>query len=439
MSKRRGKERTERRSRRDFLKTSTTAVSAAVAGGLALRRSAHAAGDDTIKIGLIGCGGRGSGAAVNALNADPNAKLVAMADVFEDKVTTSRDRLKKIDPERVAVDDDHCFAGLDAGQKVIDSEADVILVACASRFHSTYTKAAVDANKHVFVEKPHAIDPGGVRTVMDACEQATTKGLSVVSGLCWRYHTGVQETIQRVLDGAIGDVVAIQETYMRAPYRLIARRPEWSELEYQFRNWYHFNWLSGDDIGQSLLHSMDKAQWVLHEETPATAFGVGGRSSSFGNVYGDVFDHCAITYEYANGVRMYGTVRAQKSCYGEVSDTILGTKGTCNVLKHRIQGETEWRYEGPKCNMYDLEHVALFRSIREGKPINNGIYMANSTMVAVLGQIACYTGRKVTWDEAMKMTYTFGPDQCSLEMDPPVVPDEDGVYPVAIPGFCDLT
>ena len=424
-----------RASRRDFLKTSAAALGTAVTGSLAISRSAHAAGDDTLKVGLIGCGGRGSGAAGNALNADPGAKLIAMADLFEDKVKGSRDRLKKAKPEQVDVDDDHCFTGFDGYQKVIQSGVDVVLIACASCFHPQYLAASVQAGKHVFVEKPHAIDPPGIRTVMAACEEAKKKNLGVLSGLCWRYDTGVQETMKRVLDGAIGDVVAIQETYMRSPYRLVQRQAGQSEMEYQCRNWYHFNWLSGDDIAQSLIHSMDKGAWAMREEPPVKAYGLGGRASSVGDVYGDVFDHHAVVYQYANGVRMYAVGRAQNGCYNEVTDHFFGTKGSCDVLKHRITGETDWHYEGPNCNMYDAEHAALFASIRAGKPINNGDYMARSTMLGALGQMVCYTGKEITWEEAMKSQYTLGPAEVNFDVDPPVKPDADGIYPVAMPGI----
>lgn len=428
----------DRKSRREFLTTSAAAVSGATIGSLAISRGAHAAGSDSLKVGLIGCGGRGSGAAAQALGADADAKLIAMADIFEDRLKASRERLQKIKQDQVAVDDDHCFTGFDAYKQVIESDVDVVLIACASKFHAPYLKAAVDAGKHVFVEKPHAIDPPGIRIVKSACEEARKKNLSVVSGLCWRYSTIVRETMKRVLDGAIGDIVAIQETYMRGPYRLIARKEEWGELEYQFRNWYHFRWLSGDDVPQSLLHCMDKGAWAMHEEPPVKAFGLGGRSSSIGSVYGDVFDHHSIVYEYANGVRMFGNCRAQTGCFGEVSDNLLGTKGRCNVIKGRIEGETEWQYEGPKGNMYDIEHQELLASIRAGKPINNGDYMVNSTMMAVMGQMVVYTGRQMTWDGAMNSSWKAGPDECSLNMEPPVKPEADDTYPVPVPGLTKL-
>lgn len=425
-------------SRRDFLKLSATAATAVAASNLAISRSAHAAGSDTLKIGLIGCGGRGSGAADDALSADPNTKLIAMADIFESRARASRDTLKQRKPNQVAVDDEHCFVGFDGYQKVIDSGVDVVLIACASRFHPDYLKAAVDAGKHVFLEKPHAIDPPGIRTVKAACDDAAKKGLAVVSGLCWRYHTGVQETIKRIRDGAIGRIVAIQENYMRSPYRLEPREPGMTEIQYQFRNWYHFNWLSGDDIAQSLIHSMDKGASLMGDEPPELAYGVGGRSSCFGNIYGDVFDHHAVVWEYSNGVRMYGVGRSQAGCYDETSDIILGTKGTANLIKHRIEGEIKWKYDGPACNMYEAEHVALFKSIREGKPINNGKYMVNSVMMAILGQIVCYTGKQVTWKEAIDATYRLGPEKPDFNTDPPVKPDEKGIYPVAIPGLTKL-
>jgi len=424
-------------SRRQFLATS--AAAGAVLGTLPLARSVHAAGSEVIKVGLIGCGGRGSGAAANAMNAGPDVRLVAMGDVFEDRVQSSRDNLKKAKPDQVAVDDEHCFVGFDAYQKVIASDVDVVLIACTSKFHPAYLKAAVDAGKHVFVEKPHAIDPPGIHVVQAACDEAQKKNLCIVSGLCWRYDKGVQETIKRVLDGAIGDLVAIQETYMRSTYRNVERQPGWSELEYQFRNWYHFRWLSGDDGPQSLLHSIDKGAWALREETPLRAFGSGGRSSGFGPIYGDVFDHGAVVFEYASGVRMYANVRAQDGCYSEVSDTFLGTKGRCDVLKNRIEGETKWQYDGPKSNMYDAEHVVLFDAVRGGQPVHDGVRMVRSTMLSLLGQMVCYTGQQLTWDQAFNSPWQAGPEAVSWDMEPPAKAGADGTYPVPIPGMTKLS
>jgi len=429
-------EKTDQTSRRAFLKHS---AAAAVTGSLLLNRSVHAAGSGTIKIGLVGCGGRGSGAAVNAMNAGKHIKLVAMADIFADKLQASLANLKKAKPDQVAVDTDHQFVGFDGYQKVIDSGIDVILIACTSRFHPDYLAAAVKAGKHVFVEKPHALDVPHIKKVIAACEEARKKGLCVVSGLCWRYDTGVRETMKRVMDGAIGDIITIQENYMRSPYHLTKPEPGLSEIQYQFRNWYHFNWLSGDDIAQSLIHSMDKGAWAMHDEPPVWAYGLGGRASLTDRVYGDVFDHFSIVYEYANGVRLYGVGRAQAPCFNETSDTFFGTKGKCRVIKHEIVGETNWKFEGQKKSMYDLEHEALFRAVESGTPINSGKYMVNSTMLAILGRMVAYTGRKITWEEVMRSTYQAGPDSPDFHTDPPVKPDANGIYPVPIPGFTDLS
>jgi myo-inositol 2-dehydrogenase/D-chiro-inositol 1-dehydrogenase len=429
-----------RPSRRDFLKTSTAVVGGAMAANLAVGRSAHAAGSDILKVGLVGCGGRGSGAAANAMNADKNAKLVAMADVFADKAVGSRDRLKKQYADQVAVDDDHCFSDFDGYKKVLESDIDVVLIACASKFHPQYLTAAIEAGKHVFVEKPHFVDAPGAKEVEAACAQAKKKNLAVVSGLCWRYDLGVQETVKRIQDGAIGDIVAIQSLYMRTPYRVdVVRKPEWTEMEWQFRNWYHFRWLSGDDVLQSLVHSLDKASWLMNDEPPKLAFGVGGRSQTFDAIHGNQFDHAAMTFEYENGVRTYGFSRAQAGCFNQTSDNVLGTKGRCNVLKHTIEGETTWKYDGPKPSMYDNEHVELFKSIRAGKPINNGKRMIASTMLGLLGRTVCYNGKSLTWDQMVNSKQTSGPADVNWDTPPPTTLGEDGRYPVPVPGFEDFS
>ncbi len=417
-------------SRRNFLKASV----AAGVGALATSQRVHAAGDDILRVGLVGCGGRGSGAAVNAMNADPNVHLVAMADVFEDKVLGSRDRIATMKPEQTKVDDEHCFAGFDGYKNVLASDIDVVLIATSSRFHPEYLKAGIEAGKHVFVEKPHGVDAPGLKSVTESCKLAKKKGLSVVSGLCWRYHTGVQETMKRILDGAIGDVVAIQESYLRTPYRLTTRAEGLTELEWQMRNWYHFNWLSGDDILQSLVHSLDKAGWVTHNKPPVSAFGVGGRIQCVEPHFGDQFDHTAVAYEYENGARLYGFSRAQANVFNQTTDIILGSKGQCDVTKHVITGETNWKYDGPKCNMYDAEHVAMFEAIRKGEPINNGDYMVNSTMLGLLGRMVCYTGKRITWQEAVDSQEVLGPAELDWDTTPPLSPREDGTYACPIPG-----
>jgi myo-inositol 2-dehydrogenase / D-chiro-inositol 1-dehydrogenase len=386
-----------------------------------------------IRVGLVGCGGRGTGAAQDALDADPGVKLVAVADVFADKVRKSLEEIKAKHGERAAVDAGRQFVGFDGYRRVIES-SDVVLIACASRFHPRYLKEAVEAGKHVFVEKPHGIDPVGVRTTQEAADLAKTRGLSVLSGLHNRFDLGVREIIRRIHDGAIGDVISMEVNFLRAPYVVVPRQPGWKEIEYQFRNWYHFSWLSGDDVTQSLVHSVDKAAWVMHEEPPVKAHGFGGRSASFGDEYGDVFDHHSVVYEYANGAKLYAFCRTQKGCHEGVSDTIYGSKGRAELLNYRIIGQKSFEYQEKIPSPQKQEHKEFFAGIRSGKPINSGYHMAGSTMLAVLGQIVCYSGRQLSWKKAYASDFAFQPKEASFVTDPPVKPGADGLYPVAVPG-----
>lgn len=427
------------RSRREFLKTSVAAVTAA-ATSLSVGRGAHAAGSDVIRIGIVGCGSRAPGAAVNSMNVDPGVRLVAMTDIFADRVQNRRETLRKQKPDQVQVDDEHCFSGLDGYKHVIES-VDVVLIACSAKFHPMYMRAAIEAGKHVFVEKPHAIDPKGVKDVIAACELAKQRGLSVMSGLHSRHHKGYQETIKRIHDGAIGHIVSIEENFLRGPYGLYPRLPLYrNEVEYQFGNQYHFTWLSGDDVPQSLVHNVDRATWAMQGEVPVKAHGMGGRSASYGEIYGNVFDHHGVVYEYASGVRLYAFCRTQNGCYNESSSIILGSKGRANVTRCTIEGENPWRFEAGKKeqqNAYDEEHRVLLNAIRSGTPVNAGDYMARSTLVGVMGQITCYSGKEVTWEQATKSDFCYAPrpEDCRLDMEPPVKPGPDGQYPVfAIPG-----
>ena len=418
-------------SRRAFLKTSTAA--AAMASTLSIGRSAHAQGSDALKVGLIGCGGRGTGAAVNALNADKSNKLVALADAFQNQLDNSLVQLKKAKPDQIDVTPDRCFVGFDAYQKLLDCGVDVVVLGSTPHFRPRHLKAAIEAGKHVFCEKPVAVDAPGVRSVLASTELADKKGLNIVSGLCWRYHPGVQETMQRVLDGAIGDICSMQETYITGLVgRKVKRTPEMSEMEFQMRSWYFFNWLSGDHNVEQHIHSLDKASWAMHDEPPIRAWGLGGKQlPKLGNIY----DHLAVTYEYSGGVKLHAYCRQQGGCFNDTSDQYIGTKGTVNVLKHKIEGANPWRYKGPGGNMYDLEHQALFDAIRSGNRINNGVYMARSTMLAILGRMVCYTGKAITWDEALNSNETLAPETYAWDAQPPVVPAEDGTYPVALPGI----
>ena len=428
-------------SRREFLASSAAVVSAVGLGTLA-GTPGYAAGSGEIKVGVIGSGGRGTAGADNALEADKGVRIVAMADMRLDRIQENSTKLRVKYGDRVAVTDDHMFVGFDAYQKVIEL-SDSVIIANAAKFHPMHMMAAIEAGKHVFVEKPHSIDPAGVKVVRAACELAKKKGLSVVSGLQSRYHPGYRETMQRVHDGAIGDIVTIQETWLRPPYVLRERRPGMPEVQHQAANQYHFHWLCGGDVPQTLIHNLDRSRWAMHEQSPVRAYGMGGRSSLEGEIYGNVFDHHAVVYEFGSGVRIYAYCRTIDGCYNENSSLLVGTKGKCDLLKLRIFGETNWEHPGPKSknNAYVLEHVDLYKSMREGKPVNSGYHMVDSTLTTLMGQFACYTGKEVTWDQIAASDYFHAPrpEDCSLDMEPPVKPGPDGIYPLPFtPGKTEL-
>ncbi len=419
--------------RREFLM-----ASAAVAGAVGTSNAAFAGGSDTLRVGMIGCGGRNSGAAVQALSADPGARLVAMCDIFTDRVKAKREAIKAQKGEQVAVDDDHCFGGFDGYKHVIES-SDVVLIANAAKFHPLHAMAAIKAGKHVFVEKPHGIDPAGIKLLRQVAALATQKNLSLVSGLNSRYHSGYAETIQRIHDGAIGEIISIEENFLRAPYVVIDRKEGLTELEWQCSTQYHFHWLSGDDVPQSLVHNMDRASWALGNAVPDRCHGLGGRSSMTEAIYGDVFDHHSVVYEYPNGVKVYAFCRTTEGCYNNSSSVVLGSKGKADITRARISGETDWRWKG-RCNPYQVEHDVLFEAIRAGKAVNNGDYMANSTLTTIMGQLSCYTGKEVTWQQASESDFSYAPnpEDCRDGMEPPVKPDANGTYPVPKPGFTRL-
>ena len=425
-------------SRRDFLKRSTAFATAAVAGAHSIVRNAHAAGSDTIRIGMIGCGGRCTGAAVEAMTADPGVILTAMCDIIDERIQARRERLKQQFGERVAVDDDHCFTGFDGYKHVIEA-SDVVLIANAAKFHPLHTLTALQAGKHVFVEKPHAIDPLGIKVLNQAVALAKEKGLCLVSGLQSRYHSGYAETVQRIHDGAIGDIISLEENFLRPPYQITQREPWMSELVWQCSTQYHFSWLSGDDVPQSLVHNLDRASWVLGDTEPVKCHGLGGRSSMTDHIYGNVFDHHSVIYEYENGVRIYAFCRTTDGCYNDTSSFVFGSKGRASIMHCQIWGENEWKWRG-ECNPYQVEHDVLFRAIRSGEPVNNGEYMARSTMMGIMGQLSCYTGEEVTWDRANRSNLSLGPkpEDCHDAMEPPVLPGPDGSYPVPRPGFTRL-
>lgn len=425
-------------SRRHFLKTSATATAVTALASLDVGRFAHAAGSDTIKVGMIGCGGRNAGAILQALTADKGARLVAMCDIFMDRIQEKLGHIRRAKPDQVLVDADHCFTGFDGCKKVIEA-SDVVLIANAAKFHPMHMMAAIQAGKHVFVEKPHGIDPAGIRVVRAACELAKQKKLSIQSGLQSRHHTGYAETMQRIHDGDIGEIVAIEENFLRGPYGITERKPGFTELQWQCSTQYHFTWLSGDDVVQSLVHNFDRANWVMRGQLPVKCHGLGGRSTMVESVYGNVFDHHSTVYEFANGVRMYGFCRTTTGCYDESSSIVLGSKGRANITRCEIRGEKSWRWQG-QCDPYQIEHDKLFAAVRSGNPINSGDYMADSTLIGIMGQISCYTGREVTWKEitASDFAYEPKPEDCHDGMEPPTKPDATGSYPVYTPGRTKL-
>lgn len=399
-------------------------------------------GSGPIRIGIIGCGGRGEAAAMNAMNAGKDIHVVAMGDLLRDRAEEKRTALKLKYPDQMQVKEDHVFSGWDAYKQVIASGVDVIVIANAAKFHPLHLKAGIEAGKHVFVEKPHAIDPYGLKMVRAACDLAKQKNLCVVSGLQSRYHPGYIETMKRVHDGAIGKIIAIQETWLRPPYVMYPRRPGMPEAVYQGSNQYHFNWLCGDDVPQTLIHNLDRSSWALGNAAPTRCYGMGGRSTLRGEIYGNVFDHHSVVYDFAGGERVYALCRTIPNCYEENSSLILGSKGRCDLLRLRIEGETNWEHSGPKSknNAYDLEHVALFDAIRNSRTINNGDYMVRSTTITQMGQFSCYTGKQVTWQQMQDSEFYYAPkpEDCRDGMEAPVRPGPDGIYPVFVPGETKL-
>ena len=411
-------------SRRDFLRTSSL-LGAAMAVGAA-DSGAHAAGNGTIRVGLIGCGGRGTGAASNAMAAGKDIKLVALGDMFRERLDESRDQLRNEGGERFDVSDDRCFVGFDAYKRVIESGVDVVLLATPPGFRPLHLKAAVSAGKHCFVEKPVAVDGPGVRAVLEACEVAKKKNLSIVSGLCWRYHFAMRETIKRIQDGEIGKVQILQTTYNvgNAKPPITFDPKKWSEMEWQLRNWYYFSWLSGDHNVEQHVHSLDKMAWVLKNEYPIRAWGSGGRTVRTGPEYGNIYDHHVVTYEFASGAKCFSHCRQQDHTLNDVSDYIYGTAGTATLLGGNkrnfvIQAEKPWRF--PKNqdagNMYQQEHDEFFASIRSSNPINDGEWMSRSTLMGIMGRMATYSGQEVTWEQAMNSKedlspahYAYGPN-----------------------------
>jgi myo-inositol 2-dehydrogenase / D-chiro-inositol 1-dehydrogenase len=420
--------------RRAFIKTSSTAA----AGGLLLPylsfpQSAFAENSDTLKVGLVGCGGRGTGAASQALHADKNVVLTAVADTFAGQIDRSIASLRREHGDRIKVTPEKQFVGLDAYRKVLESGVDVVLLASPPGFRPAHLKAAVDAGKHIFCEKPMATDAPGVRSVLESVEASKKKSVSLVAGFCWRYDHARREFFNRLHDGAIGEIRTIYATYYTGPVKPMPeareRKPEWSDVEWQVRNWYNFVWTCGDSLVEQAVHSVDKIAWAMRDTPPLKAVAVGGRQVPAHG--GNIYDHFEVNYEYSDGVRAFMGSRQQSGCYNQNADYFTGTKGAGTIGVRRtpeLSGGTPWRYTGKTNDMYQTEHDEFFASIRAGKPINDGPRMASSTLLAIMGRMAAYTGLEITWEQALGSEEKLVPDALSWDMKHPVPA-------IAVPGI----
>jgi myo-inositol 2-dehydrogenase/D-chiro-inositol 1-dehydrogenase len=432
-------------SRRDFIRTSSALVAGgAVGGSLSIARAAHAFGSDTIKIGLVGCGGRGTGAASQALNTmkktdiNPNGevKLVAMADAFANNLQRAY-RTIKGEHNDVEVPQDRRFFGFDAFERLLQTDADLVILATPPGFRPLHFEKAVNAGKHVFMEKPVATDAIGVRRVLAANEVAKSKGLAVAVGLQRHHEPRYIETMKRIWDGAIGDIIATRVYWNGAGVWVRTRKDEQTELEYQMRNWYYFNWLCGDHITEQHIHNLDVSNWLVGDY-PAVCNGMGGREVRDGLDYGQIFDHHFCEYTYPNGVKMFSQCRHIEGCWNNVSEHAHGTKGHADLSGkiYDSKGNLQWRFDRKTVNGHQEEHYDLFAAIRKGDLPNEGEYGAKSTMTSLLGRDATYSGKVVKWEDAFNSSVAVADFDNLRTYDDlaPVVPDESGRYPVPVPG-----
>jgi len=406
--------------RRDFLRTYTAAAFAgAVAGpGILGTKSSAASPGDTLKVGLIGCGGRGTGAAAQALKAGSDIQLYAMGDAFEKAIPGALKAIsKEAGEEKVKVTPERTFVGLDAYQKVLASGVDVVILATPPGFRPVHLRAAVEAGKHIFCEKPMATDAPGVRSVMESVRMAREKNLALVAGFCWRYDFAKRDLFKRIHDGQIGEVRAIYGTYLTGPVKPMPpanTRPEGiTDLEWMVRNWYNFNWLGGDGLVEQAVHTVDWLAWVMKDTPPVSCTAVGGRQIPANG--GNIFDHIEVNFEWENGTRGFIAQRQIPGCHSENFLTVIGSKGTGLVSSRgvSITGEDPWRRKsvpGEDIDMYQVEHNELFASIRSGKLINDGDRMAKSTLMAIMGRTAAYTGQQITWDMALGSQQVLVPE-----------------------------
>ncbi len=430
--------RESRLTRRSFLKDTTAAViGGSLAGELAIERAVFAAGDDTVKIALVGCGGRGSGAASQALSTPGKTKLVALADVRPEQLEKGLAALRVKHAAQIDAPPDHQFTDFD-GYKHAISLADVVILATSPGFRPIHFEEAVRQGKHVFMEKPVATDPAGVRRVLAAAEEAKRKNLKVGVGLQRRHKPGYIEAIKRIQDGALGELVLLRCYWDGASRDGVERMPGEKEMHYQIRNWYYFTWLSGDHIVEQHVHNIDVVNWIKGVY-PVRAQGMGGRQVRNAKRHGQIFDHHFVEFEYADGTRMISQCRQIPGCWPNISEHAHGTKGEADLNNDRnlfaIKGATRWRYAtDKKIDAYQQEHDDLFDAIRNNRPYNEAEYGALSTMTGILGRMCTYSGQQIDWDAALNSKVELLPREFSWDATPPVLPNEDGFYPVAVPG-----
>ena len=399
--------------RRDFVKSASAvaAISTTTLPSWAVQEKR-----EPIKIGFIGCGGRGTGAANQALQANESAVIWAMGDVFQDRLVGSHQTLVSEKGKRAEVPRERQFIGFNAYQKVIDSGVDMVILTTPPHFRPAHIAAAVKAKKHVFCEKPMAVDGTGVRSVMESTKIAKENNTNLVSGFCWRASYPLRATYKQIQDGAIGDVQSIFASYYTTPLWTKPRKPQWSDMEWQMRNWVHFDWLSGDHIVEQACHSIDKINWCMQNEPPKSATAVGGRQMHEGPETGNIYDHFGVMFEYADGKRAHLHCRQMPFCYNDNNDFINCTTGNCTVNGWTgapdFTGSSNWTYKGDNPNMYQIEHDEMQEAIRgERETINHGEFMAQSTMMAILGREAAYTGQKVSYEDALNSSTHLGPKE----------------------------
>jgi predicted dehydrogenase len=410
-------------SRRDFLKGSTAAAAGlALAGGLSFARSAHAAGGDELKVGLIGCGGRGTGAAAQCLGSCENVKLVAIADAFENNAKDSLANLLKDDSIKAKIDvpAERVFVGFDGYQKVIDAGIDVVLIATPPGFRPIHYAAAVKANKHVFMEKPCCVDAPGFRSLMETNKLADEKSLKVSVGLQRRHSKEYIQPVKAIQDGSLGDITLFRAYWNGGPIWVRNRQPGQSEMEYQMRNWYHFVWLCGDHIVEQHVHNLDICNWVKGDH-PVKANGMGSCHCRDNRNIGQIYDNHFVEFTYKDGTKLYSQCRQQPNTWSAVTQFIHGTKGVKE-------------FPGNGSDGYTQEHVDLINAIRKNEKLNDGWHAATSTFTAVLGRMATYSGIEVNWDDAVAKGPDEMPKKFAFDANPPAMPDTNGNYPVAVPG-----